>query len=515
MGESKRKRAAGLIRAGEKDDTAQAIDTLGGRMHVRWDAQAAATPHGQLVFFAEFLAATGVFDRWVNECPLQYASNNAPPKRDVLGTLMLGLLAGHRRYAHITALRGDAVAAQALGMNKVVSEDALRRALERLDEAASAAWLRPSLMHSVREALDRPWVLDIDASIKPLYGRQEGAEIGYNPGKPKRPSHVLHTFLVANLRLVLDVQVSSGKQHTSGHAKAALGRLLDELGDKAPALVRGDSGYGNEGILLTLEERDQPYLLRLRQTKNVQRLVAQQFGRQDWSRPDNQGCQMVEAQLQLHGWSKKRRVVIVRQRIRGGIARERRIDGKQLKLDLAGPSVHEGQRLWEYAVFVTDVDYPLQAIGQLYRDRADAENAFDELKNQWGLGGFTTQDINRCQTVARSCALVFNWWSWYCRAANPGGRLEAITSRPLLLAAVGKAASHANQTTLYLTPLHGRADILKRLIANIGAALRHVRTAAEQFQTMDPWGCMLRYISDRIAPVIGPPEPPPALPATG
>ena len=247
----------------------------------------------------------------------------------------------------------------------------------------------------------------------------------------------------------------------------------------------------------------------------VQRLVAQQFARQDWSRPDNQGCQMVEASLQLHGWSKKRRVVIVRQRIRGGIARERRVDGKQLKLDLAGPSVHEGDRLWEYAVFVTDLDYPLEAIGQLYRDRADAENAFDELKNQWALGGFTTQDINRCQTVARACALVYNWWSWYCRAAHPGGRLEAITSRPLLLAAVGKAASHANQTTLYLTPLHGRADVLKRLIANIGAALQHVRAAAEQFKTIDTWGCMLRYISDRIAPVIGPPRPPPALQTTG
>jgi hypothetical protein len=327
---------------------------------------------------------------------------------------MLGLLAGHRRYAHITALRGDAVAAQALGMNRIVSEDALRRALERIDEPASAAWMRPALMHSVREALDKPWVLDIDASIKPLYGRQEGAEIGYNPSKPMRPSHVLHTFLVGNLRLVLDVQVSSGRQHTSGHAKAALGRLLDELGDerlgnRRPALVRGDSGYGNEGVLVELESRGQPYLLRLRQTKNVQRLVAQQFGRSDWSRPDSQGCQMVEAQLQLLGWSAKRRVVIVRQRIKGGLARERRIDGgKQLRLDLQ-PSVHDsGQRLWEYAVLVTDVAYPLEAIGQLYRDRADAENAFDELKNQWGLGGFTTQDINRCQTVARACALVYN-----------------------------------------------------------------------------------------------------------
>ena len=55
-----------------------------------------------------------------------------------------------------------------------------------------------------------------------------------------------------------------------------------------------------------------------------------------------------------------------------------------------------------------DVACQLESIAQLYRVRADAENAFDELKNQWGLGGFTTQDINRCQTVARACALVYN-----------------------------------------------------------------------------------------------------------
>jgi hypothetical protein len=513
MGEARRK---ALARRGALGDApeAQVVDTLGGRMHVRWDEGAAATPHGQLVYFAEFLATTGVFERWVAQCPLTYRSGNAPDRRDVLGTLMLGLLAGHRRYAHLAALRGDAVAARALGMNKIVSEDALRRALARIDEAASAAWMRPALMHSVREALDRPWVLDIDASIKTVYGRQEGAEVGYNPHKPKRPSHVLHTFWVGNLRLVLDVQVSAGKQHTSGHAKAALGQLLDELGDKHPALVRGDSGYGNEGILVELEERGQPYLLRLRQTKNVQRLVAQQFARQDWSRADNQGCQMVEATLQLHGWSKKRRVVIVRQRVRGGIARERRIDG-QLRLDLAGPSVHEGERLWEYAVLVTDVAYPIEAIGQLYRDRADAENGFDELKNQWGLSGFTTQDMNRCQTTARACALVYNWWSWYCRAAHPQARMEAITSRPLLLAAVGRTASHAGATTLYLTPIHAERALLRRLIANVGAALRHVRAIAEQFKDSDPWTALLRYVCDRIAPVIGPAPPRQRLAGTG
>jgi len=57
--------------------------------------------------------------------------------------------------------------------------------------------------------------------------------------------------------------------------------------------------------------------------------------------------------------------------------------------------------------------------------------------------------------------------------------------------------------------------VLKQLIANIGAALQHVKAAAEQFKDLDRWGCLLGYISDRVAPVIAPPRPPPSLPATG
>ncbi|MFM8769790.1 MAG: hypothetical protein ACKOD9_19220, partial [Rubrivivax sp.] len=47
------------------------------------------------------------------------------------------------------------------------------------------------------------------------------------------------------------------------------------------------------------EERDQPYLLRLRQSTNGQRLGAPQFGRPDWSRPDPLGGPMGAARLLL------------------------------------------------------------------------------------------------------------------------------------------------------------------------------------------------------------------------
>ena len=120
MGESNEAKKTALAQASEDVMVAQ---TMGGRMHVRWDETAQATPHGQVVFFAEFLATAGVFDRWVDGCPLRYSSPNASSARDVLGTLMLGILAGSKRYAHIAGIRGDAVAAQALGLDGLVSED--------------------------------------------------------------------------------------------------------------------------------------------------------------------------------------------------------------------------------------------------------------------------------------------------------------------------------------------------------------------------------------------------------
>jgi len=387
---------------------------------------------------------------------------------------------------------------------------------------ASEPWMRDALMASVRDALDRPWVLDLDATIKPLYGHQEGAEVGYNPHKPGRPSHVLHTFWVGNLRLVLDAVLTSGKQHTSGHGKAALARLLDELGEQAPALVRGDCGYGNEDIIDVCEQRGLPYLLRLRRTANVKRLVERLFRREDWTRATeaSQGWQAIEDELRLSGWSRARRVVVLRRRVKHDLALTAKKSGKkhdndQLVLALPHDEVQDNAQLWEYTVLVTNAVYDIGAIGQLYRDRCDCENGFDELKNQWGWGGFTTQDMHRSQITARAVALVYNWWSWYVRAANPQARREALTSRPLLLAAVGRATNSGNQTTLYLTPMHAEAGLIKSMIANVHAAIQHVKAAAEQLPKLARWRTLLAYICERIAGQMTLPTPPPMLAASG
>ena len=131
-------------------------DTYGGRVHVEWDATAPVTPLGQLPFFIEYLKQGGLFDGWVADCPLSLTSPNAPGKRDLLGTVLLSVLAGHRRYAHITALRCDRVNPPLLGMRRALSEDAVRRNLGKIEEAPGLSWLQGHLDYSVAPLLDEP-----------------------------------------------------------------------------------------------------------------------------------------------------------------------------------------------------------------------------------------------------------------------------------------------------------------------------------------------------------------------
>ena len=103
----------------------------GDRYEVEWDAEARVTPMGSLVFFAQYLQTGGLMDRLCAGTPLAYSSNNAPKERDVLGTIVLSILNGQTRYAHINALRGDRVGADVLGVSKLVSEEIMLEAEKR------------------------------------------------------------------------------------------------------------------------------------------------------------------------------------------------------------------------------------------------------------------------------------------------------------------------------------------------------------------------------------------------
>src|SRR5262249_54548689 len=209
--------------------------------------------------------------------------------------------------------------------------------------------------------------------------------------------------------------------------------------------------------------------LRLRLTKGVKRAIERMGGSIGW-RNAGQGWEGIKQQLQLLGWSRARRVVLLRRRVKEQLVHNHRDDFTgQLRLSFA--DVDKGE-IYEYAALVTSLDAEIITLGQLYRDRADCENTFDELKNQWGWGGFTTHDLARCRLAARLVALVYNWWNLFVRLAEPTRHLEAITSRPLLLTSIAERLRHARQTTLRIASTHAEAHWAAHVLARIAGFLR-------------------------------------------
>jgi hypothetical protein len=301
------------------------LATFAGPVRVEWDDQSSLTPLGQVAFFIEFLNVSGRFEAWIGSCPLRYTSGNAPLVRDVLGTLMLSILSGHKRYAHITALRSDGVLPELLGMRKIVSEDSARRAAKGIDEQRGLEWLQRHIDQCTHPLLAEKYILDIDTTVKPLYGHQEGAVVSYNPKKPGRPSHVHHTYMLAGLRLVMGVETAAGNEHTGAHCTPGLWVLLDRIGrDCWPTLLRGDCGIASEGVMREAEQRGIDYLFKLRLTKNVKRLIERTFAKGGW-RDAGQGWQGKEETLRLVGWSRQRRVVVLRRKLKDGVVASARV----------------------------------------------------------------------------------------------------------------------------------------------------------------------------------------------
>jgi hypothetical protein len=484
------------------------LDTPGGRFYAEWDDQAPVTREGQLVFFFQFLQAGGRWEEFLRKCPLHYTGNRGSGADHIMGTVLLSVLSGHWRYAHINGVRGDGVNPGLLGLRGTVSEDAVRNAMYRIEENAGLDWLSTQILGCISPALCLPWILDIDVTVKPLYGRQQGAEIGYNPQKPGRPSHVYHSYFVANLRISLGVEVRPGNEHAAAKGLPGLWQTLEKLPrHQWPTFNRGDCGYGSETVMLEHEQRGVPYLFKMRHTAKVKELVKRMMRQGALWQDCGDGWQALETTIRLSGWTCERRVVLVRENpARAPIAqagKPRRGKDRQNHLPNAQGAGWDAQATpWsgKIAVLVTSLDpaaFPTIVMPKHYRDRADAENGFDELKNQWGWGGYTSRKLAPSRLMANLIALFYNWWNLYLRFYDEGHHREAIRSRPMLMAGVGRQVQSGGRRTVKVSVLHEKSDLIAHAVTRISNELHHIRAITERWSVDQRWTLLLTRLLRR------------------
>lgn len=75
-------------------------------------------------------------------------------------------------------------------------------------------------------------------------------------------------------------------------------------------------------------------------------------------------------------------MVVLRRLIRGDLVLKTKDDNGQ-RVPAFMDDDHAGGKDNEYAVRVTSLQHGALPLTRLYRHRGDAENVFDELKNQW------------------------------------------------------------------------------------------------------------------------------------
>jgi hypothetical protein len=249
--------------------------------------------------------------------------------------------------------------------------------------------------------------------------------------------------VVAGTRLALHMEWREGHAVSATRWLEAMEKIWSHPDVRAGLkLNRGDIGFAQEKIMAWHEEPGQKrphYLFKLRLTKNVKRALA----RIPWPMWEGQPTvgmeQIAETVVQLDGWSRARRVVFIR------------------TMKPANPSAQDvfwGTDQEEVAAYVTSLPSETASPGQivmLYRQRADAENLFDELKNQWGFAGFCSGKAVVTEMAARLLLLTYNLWTLFVRVVKEQGvHTEAVTSRDELLLVPAKLVESGRQKTLKL-----------------------------------------------------------------
>lgn len=356
------------------------------------------TGWGGLAIVARFFEAVGVRQVLKEALPDGRTSPNQVPVVDMAVALLVTILMGGRRFAHVERFRSDAVLSELFEVRRTPSAMTVTRyfggfrkgQLQHLVEAVGRG-LGGRLIPA-----DPAAVLDLDSTIFERYGRQEGSLKGHNPRKHGRPSHHPILAMLAGSKRILHAWLRSGNTGTARGVEA----FLDESLYRLPAhtrvrTVRADSGFYVADFLAALEKRGLQYAVAARMQPPLRRAIG---GLRDW-RPFGRGVEVSELSWQPPGWPTARRLVVVRE----VLAERPEAAGRRL-IELPGYTFH---------AVVTNLASEPEEVWRFYNGRADCENRIKELKIDFAADGFCLRSFQGTEAVLQLNCLLFNLLSTF------------------------------------------------------------------------------------------------------
>ena len=231
-------------------------------------------------------------------------------KVQLLLSIVLSHLSGIHRLSRIEIFTGDPLVRHLLGLKSKIEDSTIKDKLLKLGEGG-AILLQEGLFSITRKWLCKSNLsritIDCDSTVSTVYGKQEGAERGYNPHKKGALSYHPLLCYCSEMKLLINSWFRTGSAYTSNGICEFLKQTLAVLPPHIKQIFfRADSGFFNGELFDLLEEGSHQYLVKVK-LKNL----TDWLKKQDWIKlnPKESIC---EFEYRAKDWKVSRRLKAIR-----------------------------------------------------------------------------------------------------------------------------------------------------------------------------------------------------------
>ncbi len=203
----------------------------------------------------QFLSHLGFRALFRQQVDHERSANAVYSLGDAAVLVMIGLIGGARCLRQCAALWSDQVLRRLAGWPRVPDETTLGRLfkavrdrhvseLETLNHVLrQRVWARAARAGRSRIGIVTQKWIDVDSTVKTVYGRQEGVAKGYNPHQRGALSyHPLLAFCTATKEIV-QAWLRTGSAYTSNGIVAFMEQLCAQFPAHQRLVLRADSGF--------------------------------------------------------------------------------------------------------------------------------------------------------------------------------------------------------------------------------------------------------------------------------
>jgi hypothetical protein len=243
-------------------------------------------------------------------------------------------------------------------------------------------------------------IFDLDSTVLPVFGHQEGAEVGYNPRYRGKRSYDPLLCVEASSSFLWDVELRRGDAGTwAGSEELLACCFLSSPSDIREFRARADAGFGYGPVLDMLEARPTAqYAVVARMTHSLK----SELGSLRYEQM-NAHWAIAEFEHRPHGWSHARRCIVAR---------------RLLKESDPEPTLfvmkHYAYRAWHTNLLLTPA-----GVWYFYDGRAGMERRIREIREDYSLPKIPTRAFEANALYLEVVRLGYNLVTAFQRTCLP------------------------------------------------------------------------------------------------